>query len=74
MITIFEKFNKEFTIVKMNQNSLTLINKDGQHFYIHRNAYNELLNNNVVDYRTTTFKSNPKLSTLWVEVLSWKRI
>lgn len=67
---MLERFNKEFAVVRMNRNSLTLVNNKFEHAFIHRNAYNKLLNNLVADYRVVEREFNGTKS-LWVEILTW---
>lgn len=67
---MLERFNKEFVVVKMNRNSLTLVNNKFERAFIHRNAYNKLLNNLAEDYRVVEREFNGTKS-LWVEILTW---
>lgn len=71
-----ERFSAEFEIVKMNRNSITL-SRNGEMAFIHRNAFNTLMQGYAEDYRIIEreFNSNgfPSKSN-WVEILCWKCI
>jgi hypothetical protein len=72
-----ERFSAEFEIVKMNRNSITLLNRNGEMAFIHRNAFNTLMQGYAEDYRVVEreFNSNEFTSkSTWVEVLCWKCI
>jgi hypothetical protein len=73
-----DKFNSIFEIVKMNRNSITVRDrKDGSLYYLHRNAYNAILDGTVVDFRIgePIHSDFGQMNNLpWIEVLMWKRI
>lgn len=74
-----KKFNEIYELYKMSKNSMILKNrKTGEMVFIHRNAYNALLNESAEDFRTTkrTFCTDGihRQEQTWVEVLTWVSI
>ena len=69
-----KRFLSEYTIVNMNNKSLTVESKKThQMCFIHRNAFNQL--DNAADYREVerVFKKNEcEMRSIWIEVLVWK--
>ena len=79
MTDTLKKFNEIYELSKMSKNSMILKNrKTGEMVFIHRNAYNALLANNVEDFRTVkcTFCTDGihRQEQTWVEVLTWVSI
>ena len=78
-MTTLEKFNANYEIVRMSRNSMVLNNRrTGNMVFIHRKAYNALLNNQCEDFREIDRKfTHDGLSyqtSKWVEVLTWVSI
>lgn len=69
-----EKFLSEYTIVNMNNKSLTVESKKSRQMcFIHRNAFNQL--KNAVDFREvkkTLVRGGIEREIPWIEVLVWK--
>lgn len=69
---MFEKFHTNYTIVKMNKNSVTVVNnKTMKKCFIHRNAFNLL--QNAEDFREVERVFDGGAGT-WIEILIWKAI
>lgn len=67
-----EKLLKDFNIVKMNRNSLTLQDKsNGDMVLITRDLFNQL--DKVEDIRITTVESDTGMSSKWIEGRYWSR-
>lgn len=75
MQTLKGQFDAQFTVTRMSNNSLVLReNKTGETCYIHRNAYNAILNGAAVDLRIVDGDEGMLGGFRWVEVLVWKRL
>lgn len=75
MQTLKGQFDAQFTVTRMSHNSLVLReNKTGETYYIHRNAYNAILNGAAVDLRIVEGNEGMLGGFRWVEVLVWKRL
>lgn len=75
MQTIYNQFHTNYQVEKMNRASLTIVNKQGEHLFISRNAYNAILQNRATDMReverTQTFEFGAERTTKWLEVSVW---
>lgn len=75
MKTLKAQFDAQFTVTRMSHNSLVLSeNKTGATCYIHRNAYNAILNGSAVDLRIVEGDEGMLGGFRWIEVLVWKRL
>lgn len=75
MKTLKAQFDAQFTVIRMSRNSLVLSeNKTGNTVYIHRNAYNAILNGHAVDLRIVEGDAEMLGGQRWLEVLAWKRL
>lgn len=75
MKTLKAQFEARFTIVRMVQNSLVLLDTEtNETCYIHRNAYNTLLEGRAVDYRVTRGELSSIGDRNWIEVLVWRSL
>lgn len=72
-LTTKEKFLNEYEIVRMNKNSITL-RSHGIFVYIHRNIFNEIMNNNAVDYIEEKMQFGECQIQFWIKALIWKSI
>lgn len=75
---MINKFNAIYKIERMNRNSLTLIDNAGRHIFIHRNAYNAIVNGTACDFREVEriwmTPNGGERTTLWIEVCVWSVI
>lgn len=69
-----DKFFNEFSIISMKRNSILCMElATNKQVYIHRESFNALVSNQIVDYRVTEV-THMGLTSNWIEVLVWKRL
>lgn len=73
-MTTKERFLNEYEMVKMNKNSITLRRQGNSLVYIHRNVFNEIMNDNAVDYVEEQKPLCDWQIQYWVKALIWKSI
>lgn len=74
MQTIKEKFFDEFELVRMSGNSIVVRDKMNRDIFVHRNVFNNILNDTAVDYRVIEKGFDVNRPCLWLDALVWKSI
>lgn len=67
-----ETFFNNFEIEKMNNKSLTIVEKRTyEHMFISRTAFNAIMRNEVTDIRVVELHSSNGCTCKWLQVLIW---
>lgn len=79
MMTTLEKFNANYEPCRMSRNSMVVRKRQtGEELFIHRKAYNALLDNKCEDWREVdvhfSHDGRSCQTTRWIEVLTWVSI